>query len=51
VAVAAPGSASAWSPCPQELIDGHADLLGVAPVGVVDLIAQLGRLRLAGRNL
>jgi hypothetical protein len=38
-------------PCPQDLVDGRAGLLGVAPVGVVDLVAQLGRLRFAGRGL
>jgi hypothetical protein len=38
-------------PCSQELVDGHAGLLGVAPVGVVGLIAQLGRLRSAGLGL
>jgi hypothetical protein len=37
--------------CSQELVDGHAGLVGVAPVGVVDVIAQLGRLRLVGRSL
>src|SRR6266545_2442939 len=35
-------------PLPQELVDCRAGLLGVAPVGVVDLVAQVGRLRLAG---
>src|SRR5512132_1446754 len=32
-------------PCSQELVDGGAGLLGVAPIGVVDLVAQLGRRR------
>ena len=39
------------SPGLQELVDGHAGLLGVAPVGVVDFIAELGRLRFAGVGL
>jgi hypothetical protein len=30
------------------LVDGHAGLLDGAPVGVVDLITQLGRFRSAG---
>jgi hypothetical protein len=38
-------------PGSQELVDGHPGLLGVAPVGVVDLVAQLGRLRFAGLGL
>jgi hypothetical protein len=38
-------------PCSQELVDGQAGLLGVAPVGVVDLVAQLGRLRFPGGSL
>jgi hypothetical protein len=29
-------------PGSQELVDGHVGLLGGAPVGVVDLVAQLG---------
>jgi hypothetical protein len=35
----------------QELADGHAGLLGVGPVGVVDFIAELGRLGSAGHGL
>jgi hypothetical protein len=35
----------------QELVDGPAGLFGVAPVGVIDLIAELGRLRIVGRGL
>jgi hypothetical protein len=38
-------------PCSQELVDGQAGLLGVAPVGVVDFIAKLGRRWFTGRSL
>jgi hypothetical protein len=38
-------------PCSQQLVDGQAGLLGVAPVGVIDVIAQVGRLRFAGLGL
>jgi hypothetical protein len=38
-------------PGSQELVDGHAGLRGVAPVGVVDLIAELGGLRSPGVGL
>jgi hypothetical protein len=38
-------------PCSQELVDGLAGLLRVAPVGVVNFVAQLGRLRFAGVGL
>jgi hypothetical protein len=45
------GPAQRRPPGSQELADGCAGLLGVAPVGVVDLIAQLGGLGFAGRSL
>jgi hypothetical protein len=38
-------------PCSQELVDGCAGLIGVAPVGVLDFVVQLGRLRFVGLGL
>jgi hypothetical protein len=38
-------------PRSQELVDGHAGLLGVAPVAVVHFITQLSSLRFPGLSL